>query len=99
MGAGVETPALVYMCRLGALFLIGLKGALLTIQMKAPAVKPTAWLVASSCWGSCLALSALNEPLFKKPEWYINLVIQSIFTFGFLLASLTAPAAKKSKGK
>ena len=101
MGEGVATPALLYMCRLSALFLVGLKGCLLTIQMKAPSLKPTAWLVAGTCWGSCLALGALNEPLFKKPEWYINLVIQSIFTFGFLLASLTAPstAPKKSKSK
>ena len=89
-GAAAVTPTLVHWHRLSAVFLIGLKGAILVVQMKAPSVKPSLWLVQGMCWGSCAALNALNMPLFKEPDVFINLAIQSTFGLLFTFMSLTA---------
>ena len=56
------TPALVHWSRLSAVFLIGLKGAVPVVQMKAPSVKPSMWLNQSVCWGLCGVLSYLASP-------------------------------------
>ena len=83
------TPALVHWSRLSAVFLIGLKGAVLVVQMKAPSVKPAVWLNQSVCWGLCGVLSYLNEPLFKKPDFYVNVAFQTFFCAAFMAAFLT----------
>ena len=83
------TPALVHWSRLSAVFLIGLKGAVLVVQMKAPSVKPAVWLNQSVCWGLCGVLSYLNEPIFKKPDFYVNVAFQTFFCAAFMAAFLT----------
>ena len=88
-GAAAVTPLLVHMHRLSAVFLIGLKGAILVVQMKAPSVKPAVWLNQSVCWGLCAVLLKMNEPLFKKPDFYVNLAVQMFFGAAFMAAFLT----------
>ena len=88
-GAAAVTPTLVHWHRLSAVFLIGLKGAILVVQMKAPSVKPAVWLNQSVCWGLCAVLLKMNEPLFLKPDFYVNLAVQTFFCAAFMAAFLT----------
>ena len=74
-GAAAVTPLLVHMHRLSAVFLIGLKGAILVVQMKAPSVKPSLWLVQGMCWvhrnsdaGPVLALAICSS---SRKAWSV----------------------------
>ena len=69
------------------------------IQMKAPEAKPAAWMVAGLTWGLCGAIVFLNEPVSKKPDFYITVGLNSTFALAFLASSLTAAPAKPTKGK
>ena len=59
------------------------------IQMKAPEAKPAAWMVAGLTWGLCGAIVFLNEPVFKKPDFYVNVAFQTFFCAAFMAAFLT----------
>ena len=69
------------------------------IQMKAPEAKPTAWLVAGLAWSACAAIAFFSEPIWKKPDFYITVGLNSAFGVAFLAASLTAGPTKPTKGK
>ena len=77
------TPTAIWLCKLCGILLLCLKGHLVAVQMKSPKNKPYSWLVASLAWGACAALSYTNEPIFKKPEFYMNVGLQSFFAVAF----------------
>jgi len=62
----------------------------LKLWYQAQEAKPLLWAVAGTAWGSCALLTLFNWEVFKKPEAYINLALQSFFGVAFLAASLNA---------
>ena len=87
----------IYMCYLCACLILCVKMCVLVVQLKAPEAKPALWMVAGSAWGMCGLLTFTHESMFKKPEFYINLGLQSFFAVTFIGSSLMSKPGKPKK--
>jgi hypothetical protein len=91
-GAAASGP-LIWMTRLGGLFLFCVKGAALNIQYNGnEKSRKLMMLTAGATWGSCLLLTLPSMELFKTPAVYINLGLQVFFALGFLYSAMTYKA-------
>ena len=91
------TPVAVYMCRLAAVLLLCIKSFALVIQMRAPSsVRPIFWMCCGVSWACCAVNTAAHESLMRKPEFNINVGLQSFFDLAFLASSFFGKAPKFS---
>jgi hypothetical protein len=83
--SAVSVPAVI-LCRFMGVFLIGVKGLILTIQLKAPHLKSYSQAMQATVWGLCGIVALSNWDAFSKPQVYINVALQAFFTTAYLIS-------------